>query len=78
MYRLESGLKGTFTALERARGNTSGVGTWEVWKRKRCMRCGFSRCALRLCIAYAERAHCPCTVEGWQIYCRLVLVELLP
>ena len=30
VYRLESGLKGTFTALERARGNTSGVGTWLV------------------------------------------------
>ena len=43
VYRLESGLKGTFAALERARGNTSGVGTWEVWKLKRCMRCGFSR-----------------------------------
>ena len=28
-----------------------------------------------MCTAYAERAHCPCTVEGWQIYCRLALVD---
>ena len=47
VYRLESGLKGTFTALVRTRGNTSGVGTWEVLECKRCLRCGFSRCALR-------------------------------
>mgnify|MGYP004286269313 CR=1 FL=1 len=28
-----------------------------------------------MCIAYAERTHCPCTVEGWLIYCRLALVD---
>ena len=44
VYRLESGLKGTITALERARGNTSGVGTWEFWNaRDVWLRCGFSR-----------------------------------
>ena len=60
VYRLESGLKGTFTALERARGNTSGVGTWLVWETQEMYVAGSVDercvCALRMRNARTARA----------------------